>query len=90
MAAARRGAIMPETHPTGPPPHKEDDMRERRLNPKDVYTPDDFLTDRMLDYERAESTAPGRSPDLMLGIVIGATVALPVYMLIFAFIDWVL
>jgi len=60
-----------------------------RLNPKDVYTPDDFLHQRMLDYEQAEEPkVRPHSPDLLIGILIGSVIMLPVYMVVFVVIGW--
>ena len=56
-----------------------------RLNPKDVYTPDNFLRDRMLDYEQLPEMPRHRPPvgvEFMLGVAIGMLIMLPVYTLV--------
>lgn len=60
-----------------------------RLNPKDVFTPDDFLKQRMLDYERIEEPkVKTYSPDLLLGVAFGVLCMVPVWMLVVVLV-WV-
>lgn len=74
-------------------------MHERnRLNPKDVYTPDDFLRDRRLDYEQLQSREinhafygddrPPVSHDMIRGVLLGVVIMVPVWMLVVAIVWW--